>query len=236
MDVTTAFMDRIRDMYPSRSSTDSVLDRPWYILAAVAFSASNVPEAIPRIFHHVLEQLPKESPLEERRLLARKVREALFKSGLISGYPKAINSLRALHESMPEELKETEVLRQTSKSLSEFQAQGKEHWDSVYGETAGSIQQLLRNVYPDLEWFSIAIGYGVVYSSRPDILSPLETSFSLVAALIAGDTPQQIVWHLKGAHRCGASVEEVQAARNIAIEVAKHSGVTWKHPVPEIDL
>jgi hypothetical protein len=69
-----------------------------------------------------------------------------------------------------------------------------------------------------------------------EYLSPLETSYSLVAALIAGDTPQQIAWHLAGAKRCGASSEEVQAVRSIAIEVAKHCGIQWKNPVPEIDL
>lgn len=85
---TTNFLIQLRDLYPGGSRTDSILDRPWYISAAVAFSASNVPEAIPQIFRYVLNQLPTDSPLEERRLLARKLREALFKSGLISGYPK----------------------------------------------------------------------------------------------------------------------------------------------------
>ena len=74
----------------------------------------------------------------------------------------------------------------------------------------------------------------MTYSSRSEILSQLETSFTLVAALIAVDTPQQIIWHLEGLRRGGASADEVRAARNIAIEVAKQSGVQWTNPIPEI--
>jgi endoribonuclease Dicer len=70
-----------------------VLRNPWYIVAAVAFSASNRPEAIPRVFEHVLEDIKSSSSSQsgtkpDNKLLAQKLREALFKSGLISGYPK----------------------------------------------------------------------------------------------------------------------------------------------------
>ncbi|TFK25812.1 hypothetical protein FA15DRAFT_668140 [Coprinopsis marcescibilis] len=241
---TSVFLNQLRSLYPTRTVTpgsSSALSTPWYIIAAVSFSASNKPEAVPRVFEHVMQQFSLDpgspaSNVEEQRLLARKLREALFKSGLISGYPKAINSLRALHEVMPDELKETEILRDVNTSLSEYQKKGTVLWDSVYGETADSVQELLNSIYPDMGWFSKTIGYGLTYSPRPDILSQLETSFTLVAALIAGDTPQQIAWHLKGAHRCGATPDEVQAARNIAVEVAKQSGVQWKNPIPEIEL
>ena len=69
-----------------------VLSNPWYIISAVAFSASNQPEGVPRIFDHMLSQLRESgSDTDEQRLLARKLREALLKSGLISGYPKVFS-------------------------------------------------------------------------------------------------------------------------------------------------
>ena len=77
---------------PEKSEeTHSVLRNPWYIVAAVAFSASNQPEGVPRVFEHVLEDLraPGTNSLQsDEKLLAQKIRDALFKSGLISGYPK----------------------------------------------------------------------------------------------------------------------------------------------------
>jgi len=84
-------------------------------------------------------------------------------------------------------------------------------------------------------WFSITIGYGVV-CGHTDIISPLENSYALVAALIAGDTPQQIAWHLDGAQRAGATLDEVRAVRELSIEVAKLSGVQWQHSVPQVEV
>jgi len=62
---------------------------PWYIVAAVAFTASNRPEGVRRVFEDALEDLRSESATKsEEFLLAQKMREALFRSGLISGYNK----------------------------------------------------------------------------------------------------------------------------------------------------
>lgn len=84
-----------------------------------------------------------------------------------------------------------------------------------------------------LGWFSNTIGYGLTYGFT-DILTPLETSYTLVAALIAGDTPKQITWHLDGAQRVGATLEEVEAVRMISMEVATLAGVRWREGVPEV--
>ena len=61
----------------------------------------------------------------------------------------------------------------------------------------------------------------------------METSFAMISALIAIDTPRQIVWHLEGAIRNGATREEVRAVRAIAMRIAKEAGVVWKHDVPD---
>lgn len=77
-------------LYVARS--ESALRNPWFIVAAVAFSASNRPEAVPCVFEQALQDLKSEgSDKPQELLLARKMREALFKSGLISGYPKVID-------------------------------------------------------------------------------------------------------------------------------------------------
>lgn len=128
-------------------------------------------------------------------------------------------------------------------------------WRSVYGDTSDGVQKLLDNIYPDMGrllmvlvlpefpaegnsliitgYFSITIGYGLVYGYT-DVLSALETSYTLVAALIAGDTPQQIFWHLNGARRGGATLDEVKAVRQISIEVASRCGISWSDGVPEV--
>lgn len=90
-----------------RAGSDShipVLQNPWYIVAAVAFSASNRPECVPQVFTHALADLrlahgaagapsrrdgqAAEGAAAAETVLAQRLRDALFKSGLISGYPK----------------------------------------------------------------------------------------------------------------------------------------------------
>ena len=48
------------------------------------------------------------------------------------------------------------------------------------------------------------------------------------------DTAQQIVWHLANAQRAGATVAEIRAVREIAMEVGRKVGVQWGNGVPEV--
>ncbi|KAG7086351.1 hypothetical protein E1B28_002312 [Marasmius oreades] len=227
--VNAAFLDKLQSMYPSDPS-DKVWKNPWYIVACVAFNASNEPEAIPLVFQHALKSTTSH---EERLTLARKVRDALYNSAVNSGFAKGINSLVALSKVMPEELKDKKMFRDRTAPLSDFEETGRNFFRQLYGETADSVQTLLDDIYPDLGWFCNTIGYGVVYGCH-EILTPLEVSYTLVGTLIANDTPRQINWHLKGARRLGATVEEVKAVREMAMEVASLCGVKWKEGVPEL--
>lgn len=67
------------------------------------------------------------------------------------------------------------------------------------------------------------------------ILGQLHTSYAIVAALIAMDTPRQIGWHLANCRRGGATLEEVKAVREISMEVARACGVSSRDGVPEVE-
>lgn len=242
----TAFLNRLKTIYPHAASAGSkgmqVVSNPWYILTTVGFSGSNRPESVPAVFRHVLDDLAgvhkKENVTHaqahnEKLLLARKFRDSLFKSGLTTGYPRAINSMVSLHEAMPEELRDTRPLRNLQTPIEEYMRRGENLFRSMYGETADPVQKLLDSILPDMGWFSNTIGYGATYGFT-EVTTPLETSFILVAALISVDTPRQINWHLGNARRTGATLEQVKAARQIVMEVAETSGVRWKDGVPEI--
>ena len=81
---------------------------------------------------------------------------------------------------------------------------------------------------------SKTIGYGFVYNHL-DVIDQLQTSYSIVAALIAMDTPRQIGWHLANCRRGGASLEDVKAVREICMVVSKECGVSWRNGVPEVE-
>lgn len=82
-------------------------------------------------------------------------------------------------------------------------------------------------------WFSFNIGYGYMYGVN-EIVSQVETSYAIVSALIAMDTPRQINWHMSNCLRGGATLDEVDAVRAIAMDVAGKCGVTWRDGVPEV--
>ena len=80
----------------------------------------------------------------------------------------------------------------------------------------------------------MAIGYGFAYNHL-DVVDQLQTSYSIVAALIAMDTPKQIGWHLANCKRGGASLEEVKAVKVLCMEVSRRCGVSWRNGVPEVE-
>lgn len=97
---STEFLAHLKSLYPLRDvvrGTSSVLRNPWYIVAAVVYGSSNRPEGIPLVFQHVLndlkqaqaeEQKPAEAAQQEQLLLARRMREAILKGGLLCGYSR----------------------------------------------------------------------------------------------------------------------------------------------------
>ncbi|EMD34372.1 hypothetical protein CERSUDRAFT_55073 [Gelatoporia subvermispora B] len=240
---TPVFLEQLKAAYPSNtvSGSDIVLSNPWYLVAAVAFSASNVPEAIPIVWEYAVQNLAdvqekglsQEQAQQERLTLARRLREALLQSGLLSGMPRVINSLLALNAVMPDELREKQVLRDTNKHMSEFDKSGRDLFLAMYRGTGDSVQNLLDTAYPDLGWWCNTIGYGVTYGGT-DVISQVESSFAIVAALIAVDAPRQITWHLANAQNGGATLDEARAVRKIAMDVAQKAGVAWKAGVPEV--
>ncbi|KAI0831655.1 hypothetical protein BC628DRAFT_538309 [Trametes gibbosa] len=244
---TPAFLASLKAMYPpggpSTSAYPGALPNPWALITAVTFSASNVPEAVPVVFAHALEELkaeqrargtPDDAAAREQLVLARKIREGVLQSGLLSGMPRTINTLIALNEAMPENLRETKPLRDTNKHMSEFDRGGEKLFRSMYRDTADSVQTLLDSAYPDLGWWCNTIGYGVTYGGT-DALTQVESTYAIVAALIAVDAPRQVGWHLANARHGGAALDEARAVRRIAMEVAQLVGVAWKGGVPDVE-
>ncbi|TRM58205.1 AhpD-like protein [Schizophyllum amplum] len=226
--IDSGLFARLRSLYPA-AETDTG-DRTWALVAACAFSAANAPEAVPRVFEYAIEG---EASHEERLRFARKMRDALFKSGMLSGYPKAINGLVKLHESTPEDLRDKAPLRSLDAPNQELQKTGEALFASTYGEKTNAVSALVHDIYPDFGYFCMTFAYGFVYG--PTVaLGPAETSFAMVAALIAVDVPTQIDWHLQGARRHGASIAQIRAVREIAIEASRAAGATWKNTIPEV--
>ncbi|CAL1703378.1 unnamed protein product [Somion occarium] len=260
---TAQFLQHLRSLYPHQSGSpdtpSAIVGQPWYLIAAVAFSASNKPDATAVVFQYVLNDLEKVEFAAEkdrhaaRLAVARRIREAVLQSGLLSGYARAINSLVALHGVTPPELREQTTIRNTNQHITDYAENGKRLFKAMYGDTAEHVQTLLDEIYPDMGeqlsnisfslnfgadhentgWFSNTVGYGITYRGT-NVLSQVETSYVIATANICMDTPRQIAWHLANARHGGATVEQAKAVREIAMEVASAAGIQWTEAVPEV--
>lgn len=97
---TTELLTHLKSLYPLRDvarGTNAVLRNPWYIVSAVAYGSSNRPEAVPIVFQHALDDLrqaqaeqqkPAEVARQEQLQLARRMREAILKGGMLCGYSR----------------------------------------------------------------------------------------------------------------------------------------------------
>jgi len=226
--LTVEALNLLKNSFPSKGLSPS--QNPWYLVAAVGLSASNRPEAVAQVFKFAIQDVPEH---EERLAIARKIRDGLFKSGLISGYPKVINALIKMKDDTPADLLDTKIQRDTNLSLADYEKMGEAMFARVYGAAAHETQALLDSAYPDMGYFSKTIGYGFTYGlSR--YTTDLEFSYIMLASLIAIDSPLQIMWHLDGALRNGASIEQVRAVRGMAIEVARLAGVLSGDDIPDL--
>lgn len=83
---TPEFLSSLKQLYPPQSS---YVKSPWYAVAAITFGASNCPEGVPLVLEYVLKDLDAIGASHQDRLTAaRKIRDAVFKSGMICGFPK----------------------------------------------------------------------------------------------------------------------------------------------------
>lgn len=117
--------------------------------------------------------------------------------------------------------------------MEDWEKSGERLFQAMYHDTAETVQGLLDSAYLDLGWYCSAIGYGITYGGT-SILTQVETSYALVAALIAVDAPRQITWHMANARHGGATLEEARAVREIAMTIARSAGVKWRDGVPEV--
>ncbi|KAH6655260.1 AhpD-like protein [Truncatella angustata] len=208
----------------------------WYIVAASALTILNRPDEVAKVWSFAIEDgshgVKHEPDQERQRRITRRIREALIKTSAVGGVPKTINSLLSLKQVTPPELIDepgspspTGRLRDLyDVPASEVLRRGQSFFEKVYGKIAKRIMgQMDRSGTEDLG-LTARLVYGHVLSNI-SILSPIETSFVMIAGLIPQDVNPQLKGHLRGALNGGATVEEVRAVREVAMQICEASGM-----------
>ncbi|CCF42433.1 hypothetical protein CH063_02833 [Colletotrichum higginsianum] len=107
---------------------------------------------------------------------------------------------------------------------SEVLQRGHDFWNLIYGKISKRILSQMDRCGTEDLGLTVRLMYGHILSNT-NVLSPVETSYVLIAGLIPQDVNPQLKGHLRGAINGGASVEEVRAVRGIVMDICEASGM-----------
>ncbi|BGO89932.1 hypothetical protein NBRC10512_006441 [Rhodotorula toruloides] len=195
------------------------------------------PSPIPYEPPHPLD----DASLHPRRFAVSQIKEALFKSSILIGVPKAIETLLELGDVVEEEDMSKAFVRSElslpEQTVTERWVNGQDGLRSVYQDQLDDIFTLMAKLgLEDLEHISQCVTYGTFltpYSTRasssptPDPLAhdPKLLSVVTLSALIPQRTEREILWHLRGAIRRGWKRDEVEKLQASVEEVCEACGV-----------
>ena len=132
---------------------------------------------------------------------------------LYAGFPGALEGLRVLNGVWPGRAR-----RAREGTIASWRRRGMALCRRVYGPAIARLLPAVRALHPDLEVWMVEHGYGRVLS-RPG-LGATERELVTVSALAALGWERQLVSHVLGALRVGASAAELRRALAIGAGAA----------------
>ncbi|KAH6972732.1 hypothetical protein BKA56DRAFT_676550 [Ilyonectria sp. MPI-CAGE-AT-0026] len=205
-----------------REGQSDVLKAQWYIVAASALTAACAGERVAELYQLVTKGLP----LESRKLVQRRIKEALLKGSILYGVPRAAQGLGPLFRSLPEDeidLFSPRTEQMNSKDYERKRAEkAKRYFDVLWGPVAAQHQrERVLKYHPDHYLLNVKTNYEL-WISEDAILSNIETQMCTTALLICNNSPEQALWHLRGLLRHGATMEQAKFAQDLGLAVAHH--------------
>ncbi|ORY72412.1 hypothetical protein BCR35DRAFT_318975 [Leucosporidium creatinivorum] len=231
----------------------STLQRPSasYILPAVVFTTLGQAHTwIGPVYQHAVRSLPPAPstrspsslyPVEDdvpRRRVVRELKEAIQKSAILIGVPRAIEAQLHLGEVIEEGAKDDSFVREELEGVepAEARRRGRAGLATVYQEDIGPIFEMMETDLKDVRWMSQQITYGAFLtpldpptadkpSRDPLAHDPALLSIVTLSAMVPQRTPREILWHLRGALRRGIPREEVETIHAAIAEVCAACGL-----------
>ncbi|KAI8348309.1 AhpD-like protein [Blakeslea trispora] len=210
-----------------------------YLAAAVVINSVNQPKDIQHVYSIISTRIAQTTNSSEQKtqLLSNatlRLREAILKSFVIIGFPKAINTLQELARVTPEEVKELlpkDPIRKDSSwtDIQNERERGRALFSKIYDRHTDKVIDNMHNGYPDLAQTALHQLYGHVLSETA-ILSAKETSLVLIAALMVQNVPLQLVGHVHGAIHNGATHDDIKRIQSIVTALANY----YKCPIARL--
>ncbi|KAI0131933.1 hypothetical protein BJ170DRAFT_611810 [Xylariales sp. AK1849] len=198
----------------------------WYLGAIVVLGAINYSEEIPNLYRLLLEKYIEEKDHYEE---TRKIKEATTKVCGIHGAAKTGTAIRAFFEATPDHLRDSTCYRDNDDPEPIPYQRGETFVKSIYVQNPNinTNEDYVRKCSPD--YFHIVSKYFYPYIFSFDkILNGHETSQAIVSSLIGIDCHGQATNQMKGMMYNGATKEEVEMVRNVAVLIMQKLNIHVK--------
>ncbi|EXJ57725.1 uncharacterized protein A1O5_12515 [Cladophialophora psammophila CBS 110553] len=228
-------------LFRDREGERDPLKATWYLVATAALTGAGAGSAVPSVYRAATNGLP----LELAKLVQRRLKEAILKSTIFVGVPRSAGAAFALFRDLSDEEIDHYGPRFESYDDPEEQdkreARGKKFFDILWTPIgAEGVRATLKKYQPDFcrhnsfgdcKYHADAaidlLNQRLIYEywgSEDRILKDVETELVAIASLVAMNCPEQLVWHLKGAIRHGATRSQAQFAYDLGIAASKAAG------------
>ncbi|MFN0006358.1 MAG: carboxymuconolactone decarboxylase family protein [Planctomycetota bacterium] len=138
----------------------------------------------------------------------RRWREALLQVHLFAGIPRQVEAAQVILQEGGLGDPDSDEIENAPGS--DRHARGVALFERIYADDAEPVRAMLARGHPELERWVLEHAYGRVLA-RPG-LSPDRRELLAVVALAALGQERQLASHARGALRCGATAEELDAA------------------------
>jgi hypothetical protein len=160
------------------------------------------------VLYNYLINKPEYSTSESRKILIRRIREALVKGIAIHGVIKPIEAMISIAQVERPEDKDYSCSRENWVSGPENLARGENWLNQIYKENLSASTDWFL-AHRDFDFISRHITYGF-YLSDHSILGPIETQLVVLSGIMIQNLHKETAWHLRGTRRVGVSQADVE--------------------------
>lgn len=168
---------------------------------------------------------------KERKHSTDGIREAALQLFLLAGFQTSLEAFFQIrdvyHESFPGDPRELEEIYSRVWLNRGYQLQA-----NVYRDNVEKLRQNLREISPELESWTVMIGYGMVMS-RAGLLPHVRELLEIAVLAVQG-FPRQLHSHFRGALNLGATPDEIEITLKVVApwlneERSRSAWQLWRH-------
>lgn len=204
----------------------------WSLLAMATLVASRDPDHAHNLYLYLIQKTDEDDH-ESRRLIVRRLREALVKTVPLVGVCKPIEAILSIAAvERPEDRDSQTTTREGWQCDKANEARGVRWFERLYQGNADDTLQLFE-AHRDFAWLSTNITYGLFLGDRA-VLDDLETEIIVLAAIMSQDLKTETHWHIRGLRRLGVSSHDAKVVWDCVQQVAGFYGSRLDR-VPTVD-